>query len=132
VGGDADGSETRPPDRPIEVVDLLRHLAGLSYAFLEANPVDAIYGRAGIGVFGRETRTLEEVTRELAKLPLAFSPGDHWGYSMATDVCGHVIEVAAGQKLSEFLAVVFMTQQVPASQYPLRRELRSVVYGALT
>lgn len=104
VSGDADGYETRPPDRPIEVVDLLRHTAGLSYAFLEATPVDAIYGRAGIGVFGRETRTLEEVTRELAKLPLAFSPGDHWGYSMATDVCGRVIEVAAGQQLSEYLA----------------------------
>ena len=32
----------------------------------------------------------------------------------------------------EDLAVVFMTQQVPSSQYPLRRELRNVVYGALT
>ena len=104
VSGDADSYESRPPDRAIEIVDLLRHTAGLSYAFLESHPVDAIYAAAGIGTFTREERTLEEVTRALAALPLAFSPGDHWGYSMATDVAGRVIEVAAGQRLSEYLA----------------------------
>lgn len=104
VRGGVDDYETRPPDRPIEVVDLLRHTAGLSYAFLEAHPVDAIYAAAGMGTFTRETRPLEEVARELAALPLAFSPGDHWGYSMATDICGRVIEVASGRRLGEYLA----------------------------
>ena len=33
---------------------------------------------------------------------------------------------------AEDLAVVFMTQQMPSSRYPLRRELRNVVYQALT
>jgi CubicO group peptidase (beta-lactamase class C family) len=103
VRGGVDDYETRPPDRPIEVVDLLRHTAGLSYAFMESHPVDAIYAKHGLGVFGPETRPLEEVMRVLAGMPLAFSPGDHWGYSMATDACGRVIEVAAGQRLGAYL-----------------------------
>ncbi|MEQ8839593.1 MAG: serine hydrolase domain-containing protein [Acidimicrobiales bacterium] len=104
VSGDLDGYETRPPDRPMEIVDLLRHTSGLSYAFLDAHPVDAIYSAAGIGTFAREERSLADVTRALAKLPLAYSPGDHWGYSMATDVCGRVIEVVADTTLGEYLA----------------------------
>jgi len=104
VSGDVDGYETRRPDREIEIVDLLRHTAGLSYAFLESHPVDAIYAAAKLGTFTRETRSLEEVVAALAKLPLAFSPGDHWGYSMATDVCGRVIEVVSGQQLGTYLS----------------------------
>ncbi len=103
LSGNAESYETRPPDRPMEVVDLLRHTAGLSYAFLESHPVDEIYAAAGMGTFGRETRSLEQVARDLAALPLAFSPGDHWGYSMATDMCGRVIEVVAGTTLGEYL-----------------------------
>jgi CubicO group peptidase (beta-lactamase class C family) len=32
----------------------------------------------------------------------------------------------------EDLAVVFMTQLIPSSAYPIRRELRTLVYAALT
>lgn len=103
VSGDHNAYETRPPDRPMEVVDLLRHTSGLSYAFLEAHPVDAIYGAANIGNFERQERALAAVMTDLARLPLAFSPGDHWGYSMATDVCGRIIEVAGGQRFSKYL-----------------------------
>lgn len=103
VSGDAERLRTRPAGRPIEIVDLLRHTAGLTYAFLESGPVDTIYAHHGLGTFGTESRTLEEVTRALATMPLAYSPGDHWGYSMATDVCGRVIEVASGTKLSTYI-----------------------------
>jgi len=104
VSGDTADYQTRKPDREIEIVDLLRHTSGLSYGFLESGPVDALYQEAGIGTFSRETRPLSEVTSALAGLPLAFSPGDHWGYSMATDVCGRVIEVVSGQTLGAYLA----------------------------
>ncbi|MEM7142822.1 MAG: serine hydrolase domain-containing protein [Actinomycetota bacterium] len=104
VSGDADGYETRPVDRPMQVVDLLRHTSGLTYGFLESGPVDAIYTANKVGVFGRETRSLEEVCDVLASLPLVYSPGDHWQYSMSTDVCGRVIEVASGQQLSTYIA----------------------------
>ncbi|GJM38098.1 MAG: serine hydrolase [Acidimicrobiales bacterium] len=103
VSGDADGYETRPADRPMEVVDLLRHTSGLTYGFLEAGPVDAIYRANDLGTFSRESRPLAEVCDELAKLPLVYSPGDHWEYSMATDVCGRVVEVASGKQLSSYI-----------------------------
>src|SRR5258708_2411032 len=39
-----------------------------------------------------------------AGLPLLFQPGAEWNYSVATDVLGRVIEVAAGVGLDEFLS----------------------------
>ncbi len=37
-----------------------------------------------------------------AGFPLLFQPGTDWNYSVATDVLGHVIQVASGQRLDEF------------------------------
>jgi len=39
-----------------------------------------------------------------AGFPLLFQPGTEWNYSVATDVLGRVVEVAAGQRLDEFFA----------------------------
>ena len=39
----------------------------------------------------------------LATLPLEFSPGTRWNYSVSTDVVGHLIEVISGQKLDAYL-----------------------------
>ena len=39
---------------------------------------------------------------KLATLPLEFSPGTAWNYSVATDVCGYLIEVISGKPLDEF------------------------------
>jgi CubicO group peptidase (beta-lactamase class C family) len=33
---------------------------------------------------------------------------------------------------AEDLAMVFLTQLMPSSSYPIRRELRNVIYGAIT
>jgi len=39
----------------------------------------------------------------LAELPLEFSPGTRWNYSVSTDVAGHLIEVISGQRLDAYL-----------------------------
>jgi CubicO group peptidase (beta-lactamase class C family) len=39
----------------------------------------------------------------LAHLPLEFSPGTRWNYSVSTDVVGHLIEVISGQPLDAYL-----------------------------
>ena len=39
----------------------------------------------------------------LARIPLEFSPGTAWNYSVATDVLGYLIEVISGQPLDQFL-----------------------------
>jgi CubicO group peptidase (beta-lactamase class C family) len=40
---------------------------------------------------------------KLAELPLLFSPGTRWSYSVATDVCGHLCEVISGRRLDDLL-----------------------------
>jgi CubicO group peptidase (beta-lactamase class C family) len=39
----------------------------------------------------------------MAELPLEFSPGTRWNYSVSTDVVGHLVEVISGQRLDAYL-----------------------------
>jgi CubicO group peptidase (beta-lactamase class C family) len=39
----------------------------------------------------------------LAKMPLEFSPGDAWNYSVSTDVLGYLVGKISGQPFDEFL-----------------------------
>jgi CubicO group peptidase (beta-lactamase class C family) len=72
AGGDAENYDVREPDRPMTVKDLLTHTSGLTYGFLHAHPVDAMYRTAGIGGIGVRG-TLETMIDDLAELPLQFS-----------------------------------------------------------
>ena len=83
---------TKPVDRPMQVVDLLRHTSGLTYGFQERTKVDAAYRAQGIGTFGVKPSNLEETIGQLANLPLEFSPGERWNYSVSTDVLGYLIQ----------------------------------------
>jgi CubicO group peptidase (beta-lactamase class C family) len=47
--------------------------------------------------------TLQSMVATLAELPLEFSPGTRWNYSVSTDVVGHLIEVISGQRLDAYL-----------------------------
>jgi CubicO group peptidase (beta-lactamase class C family) len=40
----------------------------------------------------------------LARLPLEFSPGEAWNYSVSTDVLGVLVERISGQRFQDFLA----------------------------
>ena len=102
-GGTADRPETVPVKRPINIVDLLTHTAGLSYWFTNQHPVDEMYRKAELDK-EREKLSLEELTDFLAEFPLRHQPGTRWSYSMATDVLGRVIEVIEGRSLFETLA----------------------------
>jgi CubicO group peptidase (beta-lactamase class C family) len=83
--------------------DLLSHQSGLTYGFINRTNVDAAYRKLDIGG-GSNGRTMKDMIRELAKLPLEFSPGDNWNYSVSTDVCGYLVEVISGQRFDEYLA----------------------------
>ncbi len=97
------GFQTRPPARPMQVVDLLRHTAGLTYGFQLRTNVDAAYRAEKIGEI-EKAGDLEHMIKALAKLPLEFSPGDAWNYSVATDVVGWLVQVISGQKFEDFLS----------------------------
>ncbi|TDP63780.1 serine hydrolase domain-containing protein [Roseateles toxinivorans] len=89
-----------PQQQPATLQDLLRHSAGLTYAFTGDSPVQRLYGQADLWSGNPDNA---EFCAALARLPLAHQPGRHWAYSHATDVLGHVVELIAGEALSVHL-----------------------------
>jgi CubicO group peptidase (beta-lactamase class C family) len=96
------GFRTRPPDRPMIMLDLLRHTSGFTYEFQNLTPVDAAYRALGLGVI-RPERELEDFVATLATVPLEFSPGEAWNYSVSTDVLGLVVQRLSGLPFEDFL-----------------------------
>ena len=103
VGGNHPAWKTTAVERPVTVRDLLSHTSGLTYGFMERTNVDAAYRKLGIGDRTRKSYTARDMVEELAALPLEFSPGTRWNYSLATDVVGHLIELISGQRLDAYL-----------------------------
>ncbi len=95
---------SREADREMTVHDVLTHTSGLTYGFQNQHAVDAIYRTHNLGDFSPSSATLSETMELLGTLPLQFSPGTSWCYSMGTDVCGAIVEVVSGQTLDEFFA----------------------------
>jgi len=93
---------TAPPKRRMKVIDLATHTSGLTYGFMARTAVDAEYRRLKIGDF-QTTGGLDGFIEQLANVPLDFSPGDHWNYSVSIDVLGYLIQKLSGQTLGEFL-----------------------------
>ena len=78
---------------------------------------EAIYGGVGYGLG-------VSVTMDPAKTLIPGSPGEYaWGGAAST---------AFWIDPAEELITIFMTQLLPSSAYPVRRELRTMVYAAIT
>ena len=108
-GIDKPGFQTTMPARPMLIIDLLRHTSGLTYGFQNRTNVDAAYRARGIGEIEKGTITLAEMIAGLAELPLEFSPGEKWNYSVSTDVLGYLIERISGQAFEDFLRERLLT-----------------------
>ena len=93
---------TKPVTRPMQIVDLLRHTSGLTYGFQTRTNVDAAYRKLGVSDTANKAG-LDGMIAELAKIPLEFSPGDAWNYSVSTDLLGYLIQVISGMPFQEFL-----------------------------
>jgi CubicO group peptidase (beta-lactamase class C family) len=93
-----------PAERDITFRDLLTHTSGLTYGFMEANPVDALYrAKEGIGDFSAIQTSLKELVEKLATYPLIAQPGKAWNYSVSVDVLGYLVEVISGQPFDVYL-----------------------------
>jgi CubicO group peptidase (beta-lactamase class C family) len=86
--------------RPMTVRDLLTHMSGLTYGFMDRTNVDAAYRKVGIG---DGKGTLADMVQKLARLPLEFSPGSRWNYSVSTDVVGYLVEKMSGEPFDDYL-----------------------------
>jgi CubicO group peptidase (beta-lactamase class C family) len=93
---------TLPPKRPMKVIDLVTHTSGLTYGFMHRTSVDAAY-RAGKVGDNQTEGGLETFIEQLSRLPLDFSPGEMWSYSVSIDVMGYLVQKLSGLSFGEFL-----------------------------
>jgi CubicO group peptidase (beta-lactamase class C family) len=109
VSGRGADMQTEAPKQPVSMRHMLSHTGGLTYgkalAALGApdagHPVDQVYSEVGV----RRSRgeTLMQFMDKLAKVPLRYQPGERWMYSLATDVCGALVEKISGQRFDKYL-----------------------------
>lgn len=102
AGGPARGMATKAASRQVTIRDLLTHMSGLTYGFMEVHPVDEAYRHFKIGGVDLTTSNLEEFCKLLGRMPLLHNPGEAWSYSVSTDVLGRLVEVVSGLSLFEF------------------------------
>jgi CubicO group peptidase (beta-lactamase class C family) len=100
--GTAPAFLTKAPSRPMLIIDLLRHTSGLTYGFQQRSNVDAAYREMKIAEVVKGA-TLQSMIEDLAKLPLEFSPGEAWNYSVSADVIGYLIGKISGKSFEQFL-----------------------------
>lgn len=98
--GATDIADAVPAAEPVRIRHLFTHTAGFTYAFLDpALPIARAY------VAERMTDPALDLAGEveaLGRLPLLFTPGSAWNYSVATDVLGRLVEVVSGQRLDAY------------------------------
>ena len=99
-----------PAERPVTVIDLLRHTSGIGYAEITKNPViKQAYANAGLWREGgtdydqRRVTPQDEVTG-IARAPLSTQPGTNWEYGMSVDLLGRVVEAVSGKRLGQFIS----------------------------
>jgi CubicO group peptidase (beta-lactamase class C family) len=101
-GGSSLRPDTEPVTEPMLVWHLLTHTSGLTYGFHNSHPVDAMYRAAGFELGTPPGLDTAGCCDAWAGLPLLFQPGTEWNYGVSTDVLGHLVEVASGQRLDDF------------------------------
>jgi CubicO group peptidase (beta-lactamase class C family) len=107
VSGEGADMVTEAPARPITFRDVLSHMAGLTYGgglpgVGIQHPIDNLYKALKIRSAGTQD-TMIEFMDKLAQVPLRYQPGQAWMYSLATDVCGALVEIISGKPFAQYL-----------------------------
>nr|WP_029625394.1 serine hydrolase domain-containing protein [Sphingomonas sp. PAMC 26605] len=107
-GGAGVPFQTKPTGEPMRMIDLLRHTSGLTYSFQNRSNIDAAYREGRIENW-HGGLDVDGFVAALGRLPLEFSPGTAWNYSVSTDVLGAVVERVSGLTLPDFFATRIFT-----------------------
>jgi CubicO group peptidase (beta-lactamase class C family) len=130
AGGSAEVPETRAPQRPITIRQLLTHTPGFASYGDRSLPVNRIFDAAGLD----SSPDLDTYVKRLAKLPLAHEPGDEFHYDgTATVVAGRIVEVLSGLRLDAFLHKrLFRPLQMPDTCFVVPPSKRARVVDMTT
>jgi len=93
--------ETVPAQRPVTILDLMRHTSGIPYGGQGMTAVHALYP-ASSNIAGATLDAAAFLDR-LAAAPLLHQPGTVWEYGLSVDVIGLVVQAISGQSLGAFL-----------------------------
>lgn len=107
TSGEGDVMQTEPAHRPVSFRDVLSHTAGLTYGgglpgVGIQHPIDRIYRELKVRSVGGADSMLEFMDK-LGQVPLRYQPGAQWMYSLATDVCGALVEIISGKPFAQYL-----------------------------
>ena len=97
-------SHTVPAERPITILDLLRHTSGLDYVGPHDEKGELLYRTIGLNAVGGGDVPLSEIVKRLAQQPLVHQPGTLWDYGFSIDVLGRLVEVVSREPLDQFFS----------------------------
>jgi CubicO group peptidase (beta-lactamase class C family) len=92
---------TVPARRPVTLLDLMRHTAGMTFGNRGTGELFKAWPSSGITT--AEAMSGEDFLKRIAALPLHYQPGTKWDYSLGFDVLGLALESAARKSLEEIL-----------------------------
>jgi len=90
--GDMNNFFGTPPTKPMTIKHLMTHQSGLTYGLMSDTKVDQAY-RALINLSDPHSHNLEELIEIVSNIPLMFTPGSAWNYSISTDVLGYLVSL---------------------------------------
>jgi CubicO group peptidase (beta-lactamase class C family) len=91
-------------EREITIRHLFTHTAGLSYGWMENDPVDQEYRNIQKRYEDQKLPiSLRIFAEELSHLPIAYQPGTHWRYSYSIDILGALVEIISGMPYEKYL-----------------------------
>lgn len=103
------GGEPLPVERETTIYDLLNMTSGIPYpenwegCSVSGLLMDELFQKLKADQEAGQRLTTREWIDQIAKIPLAFQPGERWMYGLSADVLGAVIEVVTGKRYGEFL-----------------------------
>jgi CubicO group peptidase (beta-lactamase class C family) len=107
VSGEGEDMKTEKLKRPVSFRDVLSHTAGFTYGgglpgVGLQHPIDKVYRALKIRSFDAPD-SMAEFMDKMGQVPLRYQPGERWMYSLATDVCGALVEIISGTPFAQYL-----------------------------